>query len=130
MGTSTANQFLPPLPPLPHFLHNALIHSISHFRLQTLYTPAFPTAVPSFPYPPPFHTHLSTLVSLPSALSSLTSPVSPTKTPRISPESVPYPPLHHCYTTHLSSSHILHRFLSLKRPADPVLSLNWSLTPS
>ena len=31
MGTSTVNQFLPPLPPLSHFFHNTFIHSIAHF---------------------------------------------------------------------------------------------------
>ena len=35
------------------------------------------TPVPSFPHPPLFHTHLSTLVFLQSALSSPTRPVSP-----------------------------------------------------
>ena len=36
MGTSTVNQLLPPLPPRPRFLHNVLIHLITHFSLQTV----------------------------------------------------------------------------------------------
>lgn len=88
-------QFLLPLPPLSHFLHNAPIHPISHFSLQTCIPP--PTTLPSFPHPPPFH---------PVVFFHLYSPL--------------------LHNTHLSSLHILHRFLS--SPADPVFSQNWSLT--
>ena len=131
MGTSTVNQVLPPLPPLPHFLHNTFIHPITHFPLQTLYIP--PQQQRHLSLIP--HTSILPYVSIHSGVPSIClifsnkaclSHLNSSHLTRKCSTSSTSLLLHN---THLSSSHILHRFLSSKRPADPVLSLNRSLIP-
>ena len=119
-------QILPSLPPVPYPLHNTF--PSSSITVSFIPSTPFPNRMP--PYPPCtlFHSS-SSLHPYNSTYLICQYPLIPPKF-HTSPINAPYLHLHHSHTLHLSSIIIFHFFLPSNNPAEPVLSLNISLTTS